>query len=179
MYLEILENTELRTRRLEDMKEIFFLSASAAIQSAPSDQQETFWSKWTSFYIENCRDELFFACDLTSKRTMGYLTGCHDSANSQDAIKSNIKSFVLFADYFTKYPAHFHINTHPDFRDHGVGTFLLQEYLIELKKMKIHGVHIVTAPGARNVNFYLKNKFEIVAERFYADKPLLLMGLLF
>jgi len=46
-----------------------------------------------------------------------------------------------------------------------------------LRDKKIPGVHIVTSPGDRSVEFYKKNKFDFCVERHFNGKPILFMGL--
>lgn len=175
MYLEILGYIENKSQRLNDLREIFFLTAKKDLKSEAD--REALFNQYAAPYIENWPDDVFFACDLKTKRTMGYLIGCRNSKKAEDILGSRLGSYDVFADLYAKYPAHLHMNVHPDFQGHGVGSFLLQEYIIELKKYRVRGVHIVTAPSERNVDFYLKHKLRFQVERSYNNHPMLFMGL--
>lgn len=168
MFIEILSYISNKESRLKDLREIFDLNAK-------SPTPELF-DKYARPYIENWPDDVFFACDLASKQTMGYLLGCRDSRKGAEILSPLLKSYSVFEDLFPRYPAHFHINVHPRFHGRGAGTFLVQDYLVELKKSGVKGVHIVTSPDERNVDFYLKQKFIYQLARPFNDRNLLFMG---
>ncbi|MCB0349709.1 MAG: GNAT family N-acetyltransferase [Bdellovibrionales bacterium] len=174
MYLEILSYTQNKAQRLQDLENIFFSNAQASIENEP--ERKSLFNKYAKPYIEHWPDDVFFACDLNTNKTMGYLIGCRDSLKAEPILSPLLGSYDLFADQFEKFPAHLHMNTHPEFHSQGVGTFLVQEYIIELKKSGCKGVHIVTAPGLRNVAFYTKNKFTHTINRDYKTHKLLFMG---
>ena len=153
MFIESLKSTPRPTLRQREMHEIFFLSASLRIQQADSATQDEFWRRWTTYYFEHHSDEIYFACDDATDRTMGYLTGCRNSLLASAELSLSIKSYRHFEDLFAAYPAHLHINLHPDFRGRGAGTALLQHYLNDLKRQKVTGAHIVTREGERNIAF--------------------------
>jgi GNAT superfamily N-acetyltransferase len=175
MYLQILSYIQDKERRLADLKEIFFLNAKNPPQVA--SEREQFFKKYAQLYTENWPDDTFFACDLDTEKTMGYLIGCRNSDEGQAKLAALLPSYTLFADMFKKFPAHLHMNVHPDFHGKGAGSFLVQEYIIELKKFRVKGAHIITAPDERNVQFYLKHKFKYALERDFNGKKLLFMGL--
>jgi GNAT superfamily N-acetyltransferase len=175
MHLEILSYIPNKENRLKDLQDIFFLTAKTPLKS--EDEKKSLFQKYAQPYIEHWPDFVFFACDEKTGRTMGYLIGCVDAKQAQEVISPLQKSYDLFSDLHKKYPAHLHINIHPDFQGHGVGTFLVQEFIVELKKFGAKGVHILTAPNERNVDFYFKNKFKFRTERQLNDKPVLFMGL--
>ena len=174
MQFETLADTKDARARLAAMKDIFFLSAAPSISFANEEKHEEFWQRWASYYIENCAHELFFACD--GDQTLGYLSGCNDSHAALRALHQRIQSYSLFEDLFAIYPAHFHINVHPDARGRGIGEHLVAKYIENLKKIGTPGVHIVTAAGERNVIFYLRNRFQTIAERAFNNQQLIFMG---
>jgi len=102
--------------------------------------------------------------------------GCADSLKAESSLKSGLPSYSLFADFFAQYPGHLHINLHPDYRGQGMGAQLISAFVRELSKRKIRGVHLVTAPEARNVSFYRQNGFDFEATRTWHDHPLLFIG---
>lgn len=175
MYLQILSYIQNKERRLADLEEIFFLNARNPPQSQP--ERENFFKKYARVYFENWPDDTFFACHLDNEKTLGYLIGCRNSTEAAPLLENLLPSYSLFADQFKKYPAHLHMNVHPHEHGHGAGSFLIREYIIELKKNRAKGVHIVTSPDERNVQFYLKHKFKYTLEREFNGKKLLFMGL--
>ncbi len=174
MQFETLVDTRDAGARLAAMKDIFFLSAASSISFANEEKREEFWQRWTAYYIENCAHELFFACD--GAQTLGYLSGCSDSHAALRTLHQRIQSYSLFEDLFTAYPAHFHINVHPSARGRGIGEHLVTKYVGYLKKIGVPGVHIVTAAGERNIDFYSRNRFQTIAERTFNNKHLIFMG---
>ncbi len=174
MLLETLATASNRAGRLTEMKDIFFLSAAEPNRSSDEETRERFWRRWTSYYIDHSPSEVFFA--IENKRAVGYLTGCRDSRAAGSALAASIKSYALFEDLFDLYPAHLHMNVHPSARGKGVGAALIEHYIDQLQVSRTRGVHIVTAPGERNVDFYLRHEFQAIEERAFNDQPLLFMG---
>ncbi len=167
-----LSELDIRAQAVADLREIFFLTSSRTIFSSPTAKEE-FFQSWTKYYLDNCADEVFLAFENT--RVMGYLTGCIDSQTASKYLRH--QSMELFNDLFRKYPAHLHINTHPSAQGKGYGTDLIKRFIEKLKSQNIGGVHIVTSPGAANVNFYIKNGFDYQKQRLLNNTPLLFMGL--
>lgn len=174
MLLETLAETVDRSARLAEMKEIFFLSAAELNRNADEITRERFWQRWTSYYIRNCADEVIFA--IENRRAIGYLTGCHDSRAASATLCSSIKSYPLFEDHFDSYPAHLHMNVHPSARGKGIGAALIENYARRLKVNDVRGVHIVTVPGQRNVEFYLRHGFRAIEERAFNGQALVFMA---
>lgn len=174
MYIETLSYIQNKQERLTELENIFFLTAKAEIET--SEKKQSLFEKYAKPYIQNWPDDVHFACEISSKKTIGYLIGCRDSLRAEPIFKPLLKSYDVFLDQFKKYPAHLHMNIHPDYQGTGVGTFLIQEYLLELKKAKIKGVHIITSPHEGNSDFYKKNKFIFKLEREFNSHKLLFMG---
>ncbi len=155
------------------IEEIFFLSASVQCFRSAADRQR-FAKSWTGYYRDR-EPDLIFVQRSSGGPIAGYLMGCRDSAQATPLFK-DIPSYALFSDMFNAYPGHFHVNCHPNFRNLGVGTELVTEFLAFCRESAIPGVHIVTANGARNVGFYEKLGFGHTARRPWRDRELLFMG---
>lgn len=162
-----------QTRSKGEIREIFFLSSSRQ-DIADEAEKEKFWHNWTSYYFSNEPDLIFVS--LMEDRTIGYLMGCCDSTGASQQISQRIASYRLFDDLFPEYPAHLHMNLHPDFRGQGLGEELVQAFVSELMVRQIRGVHLVTTTSARNVRFYKKTGFEDIDQRRFRDADLLFMG---
>jgi GNAT superfamily N-acetyltransferase len=108
---------------------------------------------------------------------MGYLTGCISTVESENLlVNAGQKVVAEFSDLYKKYPAHLHVDVHPDFQGHGVGSFLLQEFMVELRNLNVKGVHILTAAADQSVAFYLKNNFHYQVVRSFNGREILFMG---
>ncbi|MCB0420313.1 MAG: GNAT family N-acetyltransferase [Bdellovibrionales bacterium] len=163
------------TSRTAEIREIFFLS-SLRKDFITEEEKENFFNRWTQYYFDFCPDSLFLALDTITQKTLGYLTGCEDSQLALPLLSSQIPSYPLFSDQFQQYPAHLHINLHPESRGRGIGSHLISQYIQKIKQMDLTGVHIITSPKAQNVSFYQKNGFETTLTRDWKGYPLYFMG---
>jgi len=167
--ITVFENSDL-----EAIKEIFFLSSS--IQSFSSeDRKEAFFKRWCGDYITFYPDTFYVMKDSESKKVLGYLSGCDNSAAS--LAKLAVPGHDTFKDLFDLYPAHFHINFHPDCRGRGLGSQLVGRYCQLLARKNICGVHLITSPDASNISFYRRSKFVFEDIRVFGKNQLLFMGL--
>lgn len=155
------------------VEEIFFLSAAPRDFATPDERRE-FLDRWTGYYLEHEPESIFLAMG-PGGRVAGYLTGCVDSRGAARLYR-DIPYFGLFEDYFAAYPAHFHINCHPWFRNRGIGTRLVEAYLERCARDGVPGVHVVTAAAARNVAFYRRRGFDISVTRRWRGEELLFLA---
>lgn len=58
------------------------------------------------------------------------------------------------------YPAHLHINLDADFRRAGLGRLLIENYLFDLRRSGVAGVHLFC--GAAPVEFYRRLHFQVL-----------------
>ncbi len=155
------------------IEEIFFLSSS--VQSFDSDDaRQRFLDAWTGYYRESEPDGIYL-CLTPDKRVAGYLMGCRDSRAAK-RLYADIASYAVFEDQFDAYPAHFHVNCHPDHRERGIGGRLVAAFLDDCRGKGLSGVHVVTAEGARNIGFYRRCGFETVAQRRWRDRDLVCLA---
>ncbi len=153
---------------------IFFETSSKKIFTDEA-QKEAFFRCWTDYYLsKNYSGSLLIA--QQNNKILGYLMGCFNSQTAQVYFNSRIASYNLFANLFSKYPAHLHINLTPLSQGKGVGTKLLQHFFKTLIKNNINGVHIVTAPESKNINFYKKNGFNFTKVGQLKNSSPLFMG---
>ncbi len=155
------------------VEEIFFLS-TARRNFATEQEKQDFLARWTGYYRESEPEGVFLAM-AADGRVAGYLTGCADS-KSASRLYRDIPSYSLFEDCFEAFPAHFHINCHPDFRNQGIGTRLVEAYLAQCTRAGLPGVHVVTVPQARNVAFYHRCGMNFSVARGWHGQQLLFLG---
>ncbi len=171
-YFKLSEKDQLAASR--QIKEIFFESSSRKNFKTDLDK-ETFFKNWTSYYLDNPAQKIWLWQNKNAV-TESYLMACCDSKAAKSYYESRIPSYVLFEDLFSQYPAHLHINSSPDVRGQGVGTKLIQHCIEQLRNLGLKGVHLITSPDARNVDFYKKNGFGFSTVRQFKDSELLFLG---
>nr|BDT28714.1 GNAT family N-acetyltransferase [Bacteriovorax sp. HI3] len=164
---EINFNSEI----LKQVEDIFFLSTS--VKSFASEERRlTFFKRWCGDYQTHYPQEFFVV--MEEKKVLGYLSGCQDSFASLKVL--DVPGLAVFEEQFEKFPAHLHINFHPDARGKGLGSLLVQHYMKVLKDQGIKGLHLTTSPDAQNVNFYLRLGFTHTVKREFKGSELYFMG---
>jgi ribosomal protein S18 acetylase RimI-like enzyme len=169
---EIIPIPELTEDLISQIKWIFFASSSLKEFSSP-ERKEAFFKRWCGDYLTYYPQEFFIM--IEGSKILGYLSGCSDSVGARKILE--VPAFDLFSDQFNQYPAHFHINFHPDIRGKGLGSMLVESYCLSLKDKKtISGVHLITSDGAPNISFYRRLGFKQEIQRELGLMKLLFMG---
>lgn len=169
--LSEIHDEELKKSILEQVKTIFFLSTSIK-EFESTEKKENFFKRWCGDYITVYPEEFFIMSE--DIKVLGYLSGCVDSNKARNEL--NVPAFEAFSDLFFEYPAHLHINFHPDCRGRGLGSLLVKEFCKELRQINVSGVHLITSPKAANVTFYERLGFTHKVERNFNQMNLLFMG---
>ena len=167
--LERLTDLTDRGAVLTGLEEIFFASTTRTEFASTADRA-AFLATWTGWFVDNAPRDIWMAV-AADGQIAGYLTGCKDSAGSVELAR-RIPKYEVFADHFAAYPAHFHINVRPGWREHGLGRRLLDRFAEDCRADGLPGVHLVTAVFARNVGFYQRAGFTEACQR----GPLLFLG---
>ncbi len=157
-----------------EVKDIFFLSSSLK-EFSSEEKKSSFFKRWCEDYIIYYPDQFYVMIESDTKKVLGYLSGCENSADSLSRLQ--VPGLANYKDLFDKYPAHFHINFHPDCRGRGLGGQLVGHYCQVLRAKKIVGVHLVTSTDAKNISFYRKLKFSYEISREFGKMSQLFMGL--
>lgn len=159
----------------QEIQEIFFLTTSK--KDFTSEQQKMdFYHLWTKFYFENKNSQVLVKKCPQTQQPLGYLMGAMKSQEALPHFIEHNPSFELFFDLYEDFPAHLHINVHPEAHSKGLGTELIQYYTEYLKEKNISGVHLITSPQSRNVSFYTKNGFEHSYLRAHQGREYLFLG---
>ena len=155
--------------------DILLVSANPRRVAAEASQA-AFLARWLDPYVAAYPEQLLVALDEgEAGRVLGILTGCLDSAAA--AVFQDLHPYYrLFADLYAVYPAHFHINCRPDHRGRGIGSRLVRHFVSLCREAGLPGVHLVTAPGVRNVGFYRRNGFTEAVERAEDGRGYLFLG---
>lgn len=169
--MRILRLTETpdRAATLAVLEEIFFLSTTRT-EFASTEERAAFLTTWTGWYVVNAPADVLLAI-AEDGQIVGYLTGCRDSAGAAELART-IPKYEVFADRFAAYPAHFHVNVRPGWRDRGIGRALVDAFAETCRQAGLPGVHLVTGAFARNVDFYHRAGFTEGTQR----GPLLFLG---
>jgi len=158
---------------LQALEEIFFES-SARTSFASEDERTAFRERWTGYYLRRQRRHVLL-WQAPDRSFAGYLTGCTDSEGAQPLYQA-IGSYGLFTDLFDSFPAHLHVNCHAHWRGQGIGAKLVEGFAEDCRVAGVPGLHIVTAEGARNIDFYHRLGFAFLDTRTWAGRRLLFMG---
>lgn len=78
-------------------------------------------------------------------------------------LRSFIKLEFRMPDFSKKYPATLHININKDYRGKGIGSRLIADYLIYLRRESIPGVHFATMSRQAS-KFFTKQGFDLLYE---------------
>lgn len=156
---------------LPEVTEIFFESST---RKTFKDEEEKarFFEKYVGFYLRHFPQLAIVAID--QGRVMGYVVAAPETSGAElDALQPHLR---VFKDSFKDYPSHLHINCHFESRGKGIGSLLMGEIERRLKALKVHGLHIMTGPGAANKNFYSRLGFDFETKLDFHGSPILLMG---
>ena len=154
-------------------EEIFFLSA-ATQQFDDIEKRQAYLERWTGYY-RDCEPQRIYVAILPGGHVAGYLTGCMDSS-AAERLYRDIPYYSLFEDQFGKFPAHLHINIHPQWRSRGFGSRLVTAFAEDCAAAELAGVHIVTGAGLPNVKFYTDCGFATAVQRRWRRRELLFLG---
>lgn len=155
----------------EGLREIFFLSSSVTQFETPKHKEE-FYDRWLGCYLKSYPETTW--CAVEGDKVLGYLTVCPDTYSFLE--KRPLQSLLLFKEYYQEYPAHLHMNTHPEARGKGIGSKLVKHGQYCLAEMGLAGWHLVTTEGERNVEFYKRQGMQILGRHEFKGSTLLLMG---
>lgn len=164
----------LSDRRWRMVEEIFYLCSSRQEFDGPAEKLR-FLEHWTGYY--RCNEPRHFLLAIAPDgQVAGYLSGCTNSRSAR-RLYSDIPYYAVFEDFFETYPAHLHINCHPEFRGQGVGSKLVKAFIEDCNAINLAGLHLVTSPGARNVSFYRRCGFDFSLTRTWRETELLFLAM--
>lgn len=157
---------------LTQFRHIFFESSVKKDFNSISEK-EHFFDKYTYVYLTHPDAVIFGA--WAEDQLLGYTTLFPDSASCEHQYTVN-KFYSLFEDLFSDFPVHLHINCRELARGKGVGSKLIDVACEYFENQGSAGIHLVTAPDARNVSFYQRNGFTHSVRRKCFDLEFLFLG---
>ncbi|HKJ28087.1 MAG TPA: GNAT family N-acetyltransferase [Anaerolineales bacterium] len=178
------QSVEIKTRNLspEDearLIEICYLTGTTVLD------KYLFALRWCLYYLWYEAENSFAAVDTASGQVVGYILGTLETAAQEahfrQVVVPKIKTYwrsshrktlrtwaayrallrttdsSLFHDLYAQYPAHLHINTHPDHQRKGIGHKLIQAYEANLMARGVPGYHLlVGGDNEIGIAFYRK-----------------------
>lgn len=150
-----------------------FWETSARSDFENEVEKAEFEKRYLGIYLKDYSDLVFVA--VNEERVLGYILGSPSTSDGKDILLAN-PHLEVFADMFDQYPAHLHINLRAETRGHGIGSELIATFEQSLRAKSVMGLHLITAPTARNVSFYIKNGFMHQVEKSWNGRPLLFLG---
>ena len=159
-----------KERLIPEIDAIFF-EASGTKSFASEAERAAFRERWLGCYLES-EPEWAYLAIASDKSVAGYLVGSIDASGHQ-ADSGYLQGFApLPADY----PAHLHVNLAPAFRNRGIGRDLIAAFAADAYRAGAKGLHVVTAAGARNVGFYERAGFCVLARSKVGKRELVFLG---
>ncbi|MEN9529545.1 MAG: hypothetical protein RI932_1418 [Pseudomonadota bacterium] len=168
-----LESKPEKERVLQGVEKIFFESSLKKNFKSP-DERDAFRHKYLDWYAKNYPEYFFIALDQNNG-VQGYICGVPDTTKHPELSQLH-PWFSVITEDFIDYQAHLHINCADSARGAGLGSTLLNVFENTLRSKGIKGVHLVTAPDARNVGFYDKNGYKFRHDFIWNTNPMLLLG---
>jgi ribosomal protein S18 acetylase RimI-like enzyme len=168
------ENSSNPEQHLPRLREIFF-ECSDKKEFASKDDRHKFQNKWLGHYLEQYQEHIFLSVDQQNK-LQGYLTGCPNSRIDKTLMHEH-PTMAVFEEHLENYPAHLHLNCHPESQGKGLGRQLIKQYINQLQRQGVSGVHIITAKDALNIGFYKKTGFQFIASKKWKKLDLVMLGI--
>ncbi|MDC7235053.1 MAG: GNAT family N-acetyltransferase [Spirochaetales bacterium] len=96
----------------------------------------------------------------------------------REGVQLNLVHFRSMRHIYREYPAHLHINIHPDCQRLGLGHLLVDALLNPLKETGIKGLHLIVASdNSKGIGFYRKYGFKELLNIFPRGKNGIIYGL--
>ena len=89
-----------------------------------------------------------------------------DTCNDENTVKFGEMTISSIKEYVEEYPAHLHINIHPNYQRQGIGGKLIDSLVTKLKEENIKGLMLdVAKNNEKGVSFYRKCGFKEISVR--------------
>jgi GNAT superfamily N-acetyltransferase len=157
-----------KERLIPEIDTIFFES-SGTKSFADDAERAAFRERWLGRYLK-LEPQWAYLAIASDGSVVGYLVGSiGDPAQGAG-------SFHDFAPFTADYPAHLHVNLAAGFRNRGIGRDLIAAFAGDAARAGAHGMHVVTGAGARNVGFYERAAFRLLARTLAGGRELVFLG---
>jgi GNAT superfamily N-acetyltransferase len=157
---------------LGEVETIFFEASGRSFEAGPA--RDEFRWRWLGRYLDAPGDPVLVALAGTS--VAGYLIGSLEDPAGQPRFADLDYYRTHFAAHCRRFPAHLHINLAPLYRSRGLGKALIATFAARAAAAGVAGMHVVTGKGMRNVRFYEKCGFALVASAPWHGREVVLLG---
>jgi GNAT superfamily N-acetyltransferase len=152
--------------------ETIFFESSARQDFTDQAEKQHFLRKYLGLYLEQYPDYAFVAA--MGADILGYIVGMPVTEGEElFELQPHLASFTAC---YQDYPAHLHMNCHHRSRGQGIGQRLYEKMEETFRAQGIKGLHIMTAPAARNRQFYARLGLDFTLEVEFNHSPILFMG---
>lgn len=159
-----------KERLISEIDAVFFES-SGTKSFADEVERMAFRERWLGRYLKREPQWAYLAI-ASDGSVAGYLVGSiGDPVRIEDAA-----SFQDFAPFAAGYPAHLHVNLAAGFRNRGIGHDLIAAFAADAAHAGAKGMHVVTGAGARNVGFYERAGFRLLARTLVGGRELVFLA---
>ncbi len=155
----------------EGIDEVFYLTAQDT-QATGSLSRTAYYYRWTGQYLERYPTWVYIAVE--DEEVLGYALCCPDSTQGLEVL--DYPELAHCRDLFGTYPAHLHVNVHPNLLSRGIGKSLVEKCCEGLAADGKQGVFALTSRDAGLGGFYAAVGFEQVREIHTEGDVLLFMG---
>ncbi len=162
-----------RERLLPALERIFFESSGKKNFSSDAERQ-AFLERWIGRYLTCDPDWVYVALNCEGELS-GYLVGCLEDPAKTSRF-ADIGYFKDFAALTESYPAHLHVNIAPAWRNQGLGSQLIDTFLVDAARTGAPGVHVVTGAESRNIRFYESNGFHVLGRTNSNARDVVFLG---
>jgi len=146
-----------------------FFESSGTKSFADEAERTAFRERWLGRYLAREPQWAYLAL-ARDGAVAGYLVGSDGESGADGA------QFHDFAPFMADYPAHLHVNLAANFRNRGIGRDLIEAFAADAARAGARGMHVITGADARNVGFYERAGFRIVARTAAGGRELVLLG---
>ena len=152
-----------------------FLESSSKKEFSSKQEKQSFIYRYLEVYYQNPEHCILAFNPQLNNQLIGYLAGC--TQTTTEHFKLNPYLFHFQKTILKDYPSHLHINLSATARGMGTGSKLLAYFEEKIFETQKKGIHVTTLSTEKNVEFYLKNNYQLIITEPHPNvKNLVLLG---
>ncbi len=155
------------------LERVFFASSNTQVFES-EDTRSKFKERWLGRYLHH-EPEFAYVALSADHDVAGYLIG----SIADPAITprfSDLNYRAAFGSLSQNFPAHLHVNLAPEHRGRGLGRELIGQFVKDVRRLGVPGIHVVTSKNARNVGFYNRNGFDKIGASGIGDEEIVFLA---
>lgn len=151
----------------EQVKDVFW-ETSTRREFASAEERQQFQRQ----YLDDYLTQLAFVA-VEDELVLGYVVGQLDTLSTELSWPPHLN---IFRAEYARFPGHLHINCRAESQGKGLGSQLLHVLESAMQSHSVKALHLLTAVGSRNVNFYKKCGYEEVCIKQWKAAQLIMLG---